>query len=143
MVHKPSRQRPVDVSKLIGDRLRVRRQLLGITQKELADRVGLAFQMVSKYETGQSTITIFRLQKFADELQVPLDYLIRGIGEIDEMPDDMISMLADRENTEVLKLFGKIDDPAVRAAFLQMLRTYHHQNSLATNDETPVASALD
>jgi len=143
MVHKPSRQRPVDVNKLIGDRLRVRRQLLGITQKELADRVGLAFQMVSKYETGQSTITIFRLQKFADELQVPLDYLIRGIGEIDEMPDDMISMLADRENTEVLKLFGIIDDPAVRAAFLQMLRTYHHQNCLATNDEAPATNALD
>lgn len=142
MVHTQHRQRPIDVNRLIGERLRVRRQLLGITQKELADRVGLAFQMVSKYETGQSTITVFRLQKFADELQVPLDYLIQGIGDINEMPDDMISMLADRDNTEVLKLFGEINDPAVRAAFLQMLRTYHHQASAALSDDAPIVQAL-
>ena len=122
-----NRPRPLDVNLVIGDRIRVRRQLLGLTQKELAERVRLAFQMVSKYENGDSTITVYRLLRFAEELQVPLDYFTKGIGPDCDMPDDMVALLADRENAELMKLFSDIEDDAVRASFFQMLRTYHEE----------------
>jgi len=118
-------QRPRDVNQIIGDRLRVRRQLLGLTQEEIAERCGLTFQMVSKYENGHSSISVYRLLKFADELEVPLEYLIRGFGKTETIPDDMVSTLAKRNNSEVLRLFDDLEDPAVQAIFVQMLRSYH------------------
>ncbi|MFN7177839.1 MAG: helix-turn-helix domain-containing protein, partial [Thermaurantiacus sp.] len=41
-----------DIDRHVGERLRRQRRLLGLTQKELADRVGIRFQQIHKYETG-------------------------------------------------------------------------------------------
>lgn len=52
---------PNRIDKHIGRRLRLRRQTLGWTQQQLADRLGLTFQQVQKYETGANRISGSRL----------------------------------------------------------------------------------
>src|ERR1700709_326277 len=55
-------------------RIRSRRRFLGQNQSELASRIGVTFQQVHKYETGQSSITAARLYAIAGALGVTFDY---------------------------------------------------------------------
>lgn len=58
----------------LGRRIRSRRRLLGLNQSELARRIGVTFQQVHKYETGQSAVTAARLFAIAAALGVTFDY---------------------------------------------------------------------
>src|SRR3984957_15974790 len=61
---------PVD--KHVGSRLRMRRRVLRMTQRKLGYKLGLTFQQVHKYETGQNGLSAGRLQELSQLLQVPV-----------------------------------------------------------------------
>ena len=75
----PHRIDAIDVH--IGRRIRLRRRLLGLNQSELARRIGVTFQQVHKYETGQSGVTAARLFAIAEALGVSFEYFYA------DMPD--------------------------------------------------------
>ena len=64
----------------IGRRIRSRRRILGLNQSDVARRIGVTFQQVHKYETGQSAVTAARLYAIATALGVTFDYFY------DDMP---------------------------------------------------------
>jgi DNA-binding transcriptional regulator YiaG len=68
----PARLNVIDAH--IGRRIRQRRRLLGLNQTELARRIGVTFQQVHKYETGQSAVTAARLFAIARALSSPPEY---------------------------------------------------------------------
>jgi transcriptional regulator with XRE-family HTH domain len=65
---------PVDVH--VGNRIRIRRKLLGLTQRELARRLGLTFQQMHNYETAANRISAGRLHDIAALLGVPVACLL-------------------------------------------------------------------
>ncbi|MGB4058217.1 MAG: helix-turn-helix transcriptional regulator, partial [Alphaproteobacteria bacterium] len=69
---------PVDVH--VGQRLRVRRSLLGMSQEKLADSIGLTFQQIQKYERGMNRISAGRLFQFSKVLSVPITYFYDQIS---------------------------------------------------------------
>lgn len=62
----------------IGSRIAAARREKGFTQRDLADRVGVSFQAVSKWETGQSSPDVGLLTRIADTLGMTLDELVAG-----------------------------------------------------------------
>ena len=78
---------PVDVH--IGQRLRMRRELLGTTQEQLAEALGITFQQVQKYENGTNRISASRLFRVAEVLSSPVSYFFEGLatraGEADQV----------------------------------------------------------
>ncbi|MEO1293755.1 MAG: helix-turn-helix transcriptional regulator, partial [Pseudomonadota bacterium] len=60
-----------DIDVHVGLRLRQRRWMLGLTQQQLGERIGIKFQQVQKYETGQNRISASRLYELATALEVP------------------------------------------------------------------------
>ena len=69
----------VDFDKQIGQRLRERRMLLGLSQAALANGLGITFQQVQKYETGSNRISAGKLYGCAELLDVPPDYFFEGL----------------------------------------------------------------
>ncbi len=65
-------------------KIQARRKALGLSQEELAQRMGVSRQSVTKWETGLSAPDLDRLVELADTLGVSLDYLLR---EQTELPD--------------------------------------------------------
>ena len=63
---------PDPVDKHVGSRLRMRRRMLRMTQRKLGHKLGLTFQQVQKYETGQNGLSAGRLQELSQLLQVPV-----------------------------------------------------------------------
>lgn len=72
---------PVDLH--VGRRMRLRRNLLGISQETLAGQLGLTFQQVQKYERGLNRISSSRLFDISKVLNVRVSYFF------DEMDEDV------------------------------------------------------
>ena len=66
----------------LGKRLRRRRRLLGLTQQQVAQVVGIRFQQIQKYECGANRISAARLWQLAQALEVPVSYFFDGLNEV-------------------------------------------------------------
>jgi transcriptional regulator with XRE-family HTH domain len=70
-----------DIDLHLGKRLRRRRRLLGLTQQQVAEVVGIRFQQIQKYECGANRISAARLWELSQALDVPVSYFYDGLGE--------------------------------------------------------------
>ena len=66
---------PIDV--FVGSRVRLRRLMVGMSQEALADRLGVTFQQVQKYEKGTNRISASRLQAIAEVFRVPPSFFFQ------------------------------------------------------------------
>lgn len=82
----PRAMAAVDVH--VGQRIRERRILLGWTQAQVAEMLGVTYQQAHKYETGVNRVSAGRLYEIAQGLQVPIKYFYEGMGPgaVDPMP---------------------------------------------------------
>jgi len=68
------RTNEIDIYVFAGKRIRTRRALMGMDEKQLAKTTGLTLYMLRKYEAGQSKITMDKLTSIAKILDVPIGY---------------------------------------------------------------------
>src|ERR1700753_4275265 len=69
---------PIDAQ--VGNRVRIRRMLIGMSQEKLGDLLGLTFQQVQKYEKGVNRIGAGGLYEVSLILGVPIDFFYEGVG---------------------------------------------------------------
>jgi transcriptional regulator with XRE-family HTH domain len=105
---------PVDAH--VGKRVRHRRWMLGMTQQQLADRVGIKFQQIQKYETGMNRISASRLYDIARVLEVPVAFFFEGLGD-DAPTPNAADILADKEAMELVRAYYAIPEAQRRRLF--------------------------
>jgi transcriptional regulator with XRE-family HTH domain len=71
---------PNMIDAYIGQRIRLRRNIMGITQKDLAARCDVTFQQIQKYETSGNRISVSRLFQIAQALETPITFFISGLA---------------------------------------------------------------
>lgn len=109
---------PVDVH--VGKRVRHRRWMTGTTQQQLAEKVGIKFQQIQKYETGMNRVSASRLWDIAHALDVPVAFFFDGLsdGKTETAQSDMPSdILSDREALELLRSYYAIPETQRRRLF--------------------------
>lgn len=78
--HNETNNSEINISKssnyILGDNIKERRKILGLTQKELSEKLNISFQTVSKYELGVNIPDAEMLIKLSDTLYCTLDYLV-------------------------------------------------------------------
>ncbi len=110
---------PVDVH--VGKRIRHRRWLVGMTQQGLAERVGIKFQQIQKYETGANRVSASRLWDIADALGVEISFFFEGLGQPageraaeEGVPADL---LGDKEALDLVRSYYAIPENQRRRLF--------------------------
>ena len=110
---------PVDVH--VGKRIRHRRWLVGMTQQQLAERVGIKFQQIQKYETGANRVSASRLWDIADALEVEISFFFEGLEEesdhrdgAEALPSDL---LGDKEALDLVRSYYAIPENQRRRLF--------------------------
>src|ERR1700682_3761642 len=73
---------PNPIDKHVGSRLRMRRQMLAMSQEKLGDALGITFQQVQKYEKGMNRVSASRLQHISHILQVPVPFFFEGAPHV-------------------------------------------------------------
>ena len=120
---------PVDV--YVGQRLRQRRTLLGMSQEKLANAFGVSFQQVQKYERGANRISASRLHLLTNILDVPITYFFDGLpssqmdGQLDhaefgEGEED--ERMTSRETLELVRAYYRISNGSVRKKLVDLAR---------------------
>jgi transcriptional regulator with XRE-family HTH domain len=75
------RARPQDVDRHVGNRMRERRVMLGLTQQQMADLIGVTYQQAHKYEKGINRIAAGRLYNVARALGVEVGFFFEGLDD--------------------------------------------------------------
>ena len=110
------------VDKHVGSRVRMRRMMLGMSQEKLADRLGVTFQQVQKYEKGRNRIGAGRLQHISHILHIPVAFLFDGSpnGEA-PLPPYVSDFLTTAEGLTLVEAFMRIENPALRRRIVELI----------------------
>jgi len=89
-----------------------------MTQQKLADRIGIKFQKVQKYETGANRVSASRMWTIAQVMQVPVSYFFEGLeGEPAEIGNHRGDILTDKEGLELVRAYYAMPENQRRRLF--------------------------
>lgn len=102
----------------VGKRIRHRRWLIGMTQQQLAEKVGIKFQQIQKYETGMNRVSASRLWDIAHAMEVPVSFFFDGIEEVSpEAAAPEHDILADKEALQLVRAYYAMPESQRRQIF--------------------------
>ena len=113
---------PLDVA--LGSRIRLRRRELGLSQEQLARKVGITFQQVQKYEHGTNRVSFSRLVEIAQALHCGVMDIV---GDLDKSSASSlfsrhVALLNEPGATELLEAYGAIGSAKHRRAILNLAK---------------------
>jgi transcriptional regulator with XRE-family HTH domain len=116
----------------VGNRVRLRRMLIGMSQEKLGELLGLTFQQIQKYEKGVNRIGAGRLYQVAHILGVPIGYFYEGM--IEQLADSsgviagngappVVEFLSSGEGLQLSLAFMRIKDSKVRRRVVELVKS--------------------
>ncbi|GAA0641290.1 helix-turn-helix domain-containing protein [Brevundimonas lenta] len=116
---------PDDVDAFVGARIGLRRTALGLSQSALALRVGVSFQQVQKYETGQNRISASRLHRVATVLGTSVEAFFPPVETAEADSGHSLQALrfitATSDGRTTAAAFPRIADRSVRQALARIV----------------------
>ena len=125
---------PIDIH--VGSRIRLRRQILKMSQEKLGDELGVTFQQVQKYERGANRVGASRLYRLSCVLEVPVQFFFEGLvektpltelAEGDQTPI-VYDFIQSTDGVSLAESFSRIKDGTVRRRVLELVRTLADEN---------------
>ncbi len=129
MIENKKKPNPIDVH--VGSRIRLRRNMLGMSQEKLGELLGITFQQIQKYEKGSNRVGASRLQAIASILNVSVGYFFEdapvkdaaGGGFAEEGPTDyVVDFLSTTEGLQLNRAFVKIVDAKIRKKIVDLVK---------------------
>lgn len=109
------------VDEHVGERIRQRRTMLGMTQDQLAAALEISYQQVQKYETGANRVSAGRLFEIATFLETEVGYFFEGLtpaARTEPLPHGG----RNRAMIELVRNFSEIPDPDLRTALATLVK---------------------
>jgi transcriptional regulator with XRE-family HTH domain len=116
----PSRAAALELA--IGARMRTRRRQLGLSQSELADKLGVSFQQVQKYERGANRVAASTLVTASQALGTTVAWLVGEEPSGREDDEDVFRALARPGALEILQAFNAVAELPARMALVALVR---------------------
>lgn len=127
MAENKKKPNPIDVH--VGGRIRLRRNMLGVSQEKLGESLGITFQQIQKYEKGTNRVGASRLQAIASILEVPVSFFFEDApgGSAEGLAEDssttyVVDFLSSTEGLRLNRAFVRISDPKVRNRIIDLVR---------------------
>lgn len=142
---------PGPIDEHVGQRIRLRRTLMGLSQEKLGEALGLTFQQVQKYERGANRVSASRLFELSKFMEVPVSFFFDGApGEIampvapmasamgfaeasssfggpppkrTETPSADAALFSRKETIDLVRAYYRIPDEAVRRRMFDLIRS--------------------
>jgi transcriptional regulator with XRE-family HTH domain len=113
-------KRPSTIDVAVGRNIRIWRMAKGMSQAHLANRLGVTFQQIQKYEVGANRIGTGRLVKAAAILGVPIATLFDGVDRADDA-SALLSLVADSRSFRLAHAFAAIKDGTLRLSLVNLV----------------------
>jgi len=134
---------PIDIH--VGARVRLRRNLVGMSQEQLGKALGLTFQQVQKYERGANRMGARRLHQLSQILNIPINWFFEDLSstprriagfaeskqsELEDIPADEQELVrsdadafARRETLDLIRAYYRISDPKQRRKVYELIKS--------------------
>ena len=133
MTDKDNKKKPNPTDIHVGSRVRLRRNMLGMSQEKLGENLGITFQQIQKYGKGTNRVGASRLQAIANILGVPVAFFFedlpgqetagnRGFAE-DASTAFAIEFCTSAEGLQLNRAFVRISDVKVRRKIIELVKT--------------------
>lgn len=132
---------PNSIDEHIGQRMQLRRVMMGLSQKDLANLCGVTFQQIQKYESAGNRISASRLFELSVALETPVSFFFCGLpGFIERTPRNghinrarlrdagSNDPLAKNETLQLINLYWKLSSDEQREVIMKMLRVLNGQD---------------
>ncbi|MBX2833521.1 MAG: helix-turn-helix domain-containing protein [Micavibrio sp.] len=124
----------------VGQRLRIRRSLMGFSQEKLASLIGLTFQQIQKYERGTNRVSAGRLYELSKILEVPVNYFFDQINSsltdgstqpgmsdnnqesFKSKSNEMDDIMSSKETLELIRIYYSIENSDTRKDLLKLIK---------------------
>jgi len=107
---------PVDQH--VWQQMRHRRWMIGMTQQQLADAVGIRFQQIQKYETGANRVSASRLWDIAAAMDVSVGFFFEGLNTAEDGPNaPALDVMGSKETLDLLRTYYAIPEAQRRRLF--------------------------
>lgn len=110
-----------EVDRLVGDRIRRRRILMGLTQDQLGESLGISYQQIQKYETGANRVSAGRLYLIANRLEVAPGWFFDPVKS-DASSSDFDELGSSRLLMEFVRSFARISDERLKTVLVSLVR---------------------
>ena len=110
-----------DVDRLVGDRIRRRLILMGLTQDQLGESLGISYQQIQKYETGANRVSVGRLYLIATRLEVSPGWFFDPVKS-DASSEDFEELGSSRLLMEFVRSFARINDERLKTVLVSLVR---------------------
>jgi transcriptional regulator with XRE-family HTH domain len=127
---KTDKPNPIDVH--VGSRIRLRRNMLALSQEKLGEAIGLTFQQVQKYERGANRVGASRLHELSRVLDVPVSFFFDDLDPVrapalqgfSESPGEGFDSdpLRKRETLELVSAYYEIEDVVLRRRLFDLVK---------------------
>jgi transcriptional regulator with XRE-family HTH domain len=132
MVEEKNKKKPNPIDTHVGSRIRLRRNMLGMSQEKLGENLGITFQQIQKYEKGTNRVGASRLQAIASILGVPVAFFFedapglepahgRGFSE-DASASFAVEFCSTAEGLQLNRAFARISDSKVRRKIVDLVK---------------------
>jgi transcriptional regulator with XRE-family HTH domain len=114
------------IDRKVGQRVRSRRQDIGMSQERLAELLGVTFQQVQKYEKGVNRIAVSRLYDIANALEMSVCSFFDGLdarGVAEDRRGYANDALATPEGAQLMALFATIKSRKLRRQVVELVKT--------------------
>lgn len=126
-----------DLDVHIGQKVKFRRSMLGISQDKLGSYLGVTFQQIQKYEKGTNRVSASMLYNIANILNVDMQYFVDEFninkalhdGSVPTYDAEFSKKKETKETVDLLKAYYKITDPTIRKKVLEIVKTFAKINS--------------
>jgi transcriptional regulator with XRE-family HTH domain len=117
---------PDPVDRYVGNRVRMRRVDIDMSQEQLAAMIGLTFQQIQKYEKGINRISSSKLAGISQALSVSVAWLFEGApgkhnSSQTPVETTVLDFMATRDGLSIARNFPQLKDPAMRRSFLNLV----------------------
>lgn len=126
MMNDKKKPNPIDIH--VGGRIRLRRNMLRLSQEKLGEKLGITFQQVQKYEKGANRVGASRLQAISEIMGVHVSFFFEDapgntttkLAEDNDV--DYLKFCSSSEGIQLMRAFAKISDPKVRRKILDLAK---------------------
>ena len=128
------KSKPDRIDHQVGNVIKLRRMILGLSQQDLSKSLGVSVQQIQKYEKAINRVSSGRLYALSKCLKIPVSYFFEQAERDSKIIESVFSedsakyeiddkeVLSEKEIISLIKYFSLIKKPMVRKKFLELMR---------------------
>jgi transcriptional regulator with XRE-family HTH domain len=109
--------------KKLGEKIRTRRVVAGMSQAELGKALGITFQQIQKYEKGVNRVSAVRLEQIAKALSESISYFQTDGHGVSKAGQELQTLMTDPINLRICRALSAIEDQAMRFQFVRLVES--------------------